>query len=68
MGASDIRVSGILEREENGRGFQKVIPYVLKTLSDSQKRYCTCSKEILPWSWLWNCSSTISLDVILQLL
>ena len=35
------------EQEEGGRVVKKVIAYASKTLSDSQRRYCTTNKELL---------------------
>ncbi len=47
--ASDVGIGAVLEQEqeEGGRVAKKVIAYASKTLSDSQRRYCTTNKELL---------------------
>ncbi len=47
--ASDVGIGAVLEQEqeESGRVVKKVIAYASKTLSDSQRRYCTTNKELL---------------------
>ncbi len=47
--ASDVGIGDVLEQEqeEGGRVAKKVIAYASKTLSDSQRRYCTTNKELL---------------------
>ncbi len=47
--ASDVGIGAVLEQEqeEGGRVVKKVIAYASKTLSDSQRRYCTTNKELL---------------------
>ncbi len=47
--ASDVGIGAVLEQkqEEGGQVAKKVIAYASKTLSDSQRRYCTTNKELL---------------------
>ncbi len=47
--ASDVGIGTVLEQEqeEGGRLTKKVIAYTSKTLSDSQRHYCTTNKELL---------------------
>ncbi len=47
--ASNVGMGAVLEQEqeEGGRVAKKVIAYASKTLSDSQRRYCTTNKELL---------------------
>ncbi len=47
--ASDVGIGAVLaqEQEEGRRVAKKIIAYVSKTLSDSQRRYCTTNKELL---------------------
>ncbi len=51
--ASDTGIGAMLEQEQEdgGRVAKKVIAYVSKTLSDSQRRYCTTNKELLAVFW-----------------
>ncbi len=46
---SGIGIGAVLEQEqeEGGRVAKKVIAYASKTLSDSQRRYCTTNKDLL---------------------
>ena len=46
---SDVGIGAVLEQEqdEGGGVAKKVIAYASKTLSDSQRRYCTTHKELL---------------------
>ncbi len=47
--ASDVGIGAVLEQdqEEGGRVVKRVIAYAPKTLSDTQRRYCTTNKELL---------------------
>ncbi len=47
--ASDVGIGAVLEQdqEEGGRVVKRVIAYASKTLSDTQRRYCTTNKELL---------------------
>ncbi len=49
MDSSDVGIGAVLEQEQEERGqvVKKVIAYATKTLSDSQRRYCTTNKELL---------------------
>ncbi len=49
MDASDVGIGAVLEQEqeEGGRVAKKVIAYASKTLSDSQRHYCTTNKQLL---------------------
>ena len=47
--ASDVGIGAVLEldQEEGGQVVKRVIAYASKTLSDTQRRYCTTNKELL---------------------
>ncbi len=47
--ASDVGIGAVLEQdqEEGGQVIKRVIAYTSKTLSDTQRRYCTTNKELL---------------------
>ncbi len=47
--ASDVGIGSVLEQdqEEGGPVVKRVIAYASKTLSDTQRRYCTTNKELL---------------------
>ncbi len=47
--ASDVRIGAVLgqDQEEGGQVVKRVIAYASKTLSDTQRRYCTTNKELL---------------------
>ncbi len=47
--ASDVGIEAVLEQdqEERGQVVKRVIAYASKTLSDTQRRYCTTNKELL---------------------
>ncbi len=47
--ASDVGIGAVLEQdqEEGGQVIKRVIAYASKTLSDTQRHYCTTNKELL---------------------
>ncbi len=47
--ASDLGIGAVLEQEQEdgGQDVKRMTVYASKTLSDSQRRYCTTNKELL---------------------
>ncbi len=45
--ASDVGIGAVLDQDEGGQVVKRVIAYASKTLSNTQRHYCTTNKELL---------------------